>query len=110
VHPAGQSWTRPGRFFAALDARVDYAVVLSADHGGIDLPERLREQGLPEAQRAAEAPGGATSARRLPNWDHSARARLLAESAGSLVCSEGPFWRWINPNLSPERRAKVVAS
>ena len=31
-----------GDFFAFLDARgIDYVVVLSADHGGLDLPERL---------------------------------------------------------------------
>eukprot|EP01042_Synura_sphagnicola_P030780 gene30780-39650_t len=42
-----------GDFFAALDARgIDYAVVLTADHGGFDMPERLREQALPQAARA----------------------------------------------------------
>jgi predicted AlkP superfamily pyrophosphatase or phosphodiesterase len=30
-----------GAFFAALDARgIDYGVVLTADHGGFDMPER----------------------------------------------------------------------
>ena len=34
-----------GDFFQALDReRIDYAVVLTADHGGLDLPERAREQ------------------------------------------------------------------
>lgn len=42
-----------GRLFAALDkAKVNYVAVLTADHGGHDLPERNRQQGLPEAQRA----------------------------------------------------------
>lgn len=41
-----------GRLFAALDrSRVPYAVVLTADHGGHDLTERNRENGLPQAQR-----------------------------------------------------------
>ncbi len=41
-----------GRMFAALDKTgVDYAVVLTADHGGHDLPERNRTTGLPSAQR-----------------------------------------------------------
>lgn len=41
-----------GRLFAALDARkIDYAVVLSADHGGFDAPERLDQQGYPDAVR-----------------------------------------------------------
>lgn len=41
-----------GRLLAALDARgLDYVVVLSADHGGADAPERMRIQGVPEASR-----------------------------------------------------------
>jgi predicted AlkP superfamily pyrophosphatase or phosphodiesterase len=42
-----------GRLFAALDkSKVPYAVVLTADHGGHDLPERNDENGLPGAERA----------------------------------------------------------
>ena len=38
--------------FDQLDAaNLDYAVVLTADHGGFDLPERLDQQALPAAQR-----------------------------------------------------------
>jgi predicted AlkP superfamily pyrophosphatase or phosphodiesterase len=41
-----------GRMFAALDkSKVPYAVVLTADHGGHDLPERNKLQGLPAAER-----------------------------------------------------------
>ncbi len=41
-----------GRMFAALDkSRVPYSVVLTADHGGHDLPERNVENGLPMAER-----------------------------------------------------------
>ncbi|WP_414713362.1 alkaline phosphatase family protein [Sphingomonas sp.] len=41
-----------GAFFDTLDrSGVDYAVALTADHGGIDLPERSRIQGAPDAQR-----------------------------------------------------------
>lgn len=43
---------RLGQFFAMLDKqKIDYAVVLSADHGGLDTPERAREQGMPDAKR-----------------------------------------------------------
>ena len=45
-----------GSFFGVLDSTgVDYEVVLTADHGGNDLPEREVEAGLPEAQRARTA-------------------------------------------------------
>jgi predicted AlkP superfamily pyrophosphatase or phosphodiesterase len=40
------------RLLTALDkARISYVVALTADHGGIDIPERSRLQGLPVAQR-----------------------------------------------------------
>ncbi|MBV1918833.1 MAG: alkaline phosphatase family protein [Sphingomonadaceae bacterium] len=41
-----------GKLFDALDARgIDYVAVLTADHGGIDTPERLNRQGYSGAQR-----------------------------------------------------------
>lgn len=45
-----------GRILAALDAaRAPYVVVLTADHGGLDLPERNRLRGIASAARADEA-------------------------------------------------------
>jgi predicted AlkP superfamily pyrophosphatase or phosphodiesterase len=58
-----------GDFLKFLDnSGVDYAVVLTADHGGQDLPERLRLHGVADAQRvdpglAASAVGKAIGAR-----------------------------------------------
>jgi alkaline phosphatase len=49
-----------GRILAALDAtRQPYIVVLTADHGGHDLPERIKMHGVPDAARvdAALLPG-----------------------------------------------------
>ena len=49
-----------GDFLARLDASgIDYAVVLTSDHGGMDIPERLREKGVAGAARAEPglAPG-----------------------------------------------------
>jgi hypothetical protein len=41
-----------GDFFRFLDsASVDYAVILSADHGGLDIPERLQAKGVKDAVR-----------------------------------------------------------
>ena len=41
-----------GDFFEDLDRdRIDYVVVLTADHGGHDLPERVRQQADVDAQR-----------------------------------------------------------
>jgi hypothetical protein len=45
-----------GAFFAALDARgIDYGVVLSADHGGFDMPERQNREAMPQVARADAA-------------------------------------------------------
>ena len=39
-------------FFDILDGEgIDYVVMLTADHGGLDLPERMSLQGVPAAQR-----------------------------------------------------------
>ncbi|MGV3730639.1 MAG: alkaline phosphatase family protein [Sphingopyxis sp.] len=47
-----------GDFFARLDATgIDYAVALTADHGGHDLPERNRQNAWPDAQRVDKALG-----------------------------------------------------
>jgi alkaline phosphatase len=45
-----------GRILAALDAtRRPYVLVLAADHGGIDLPERSRREGMADAARVDPA-------------------------------------------------------
>jgi len=59
-----------GIVFERLDASgVDYAVALTADHGGLDLPERTRPAGVADAERVdagARPPAiGAEVARRL---------------------------------------------
>lgn len=44
-----------GRLLAGLDkAGISYVVALTADHGGLDIPERNRQRGLPAAERAQE--------------------------------------------------------
>jgi hypothetical protein len=42
-----------GDFLSQLDrSGIDYAVMLTSDHGGMDIPERLREKGVAGAARA----------------------------------------------------------
>ena len=42
-----------GDFLSLLDrSGIDYAVVLTGDHGGMDIPERLRDKGIAGAARA----------------------------------------------------------
>ncbi len=85
-----------GSFFELLDQTgVDYAVVLTADHGGLDVPERLRLQGIAGAARveAAATPAG-----------------MGEEVASGLGLPEPVFtgdW-YVTPSVPEERRAEVL--
>ena len=88
-------------FFALLDrSGVDYAVVLTADHGGQDVPERLREQGFANAARVdpaliASAVGKAVGAR-------------LALS-GPVLIGESSFGdMYLDHALKPAERARAL--
>ncbi len=92
-----------GAFFARLDkAKIDYAVMLSADHGGLDVPERLDEQALPRAARVDPklAPGalGAELVEQL---------KLTID--GPLIYSDGPFGDYyLSKKLTPEQRGLAL--
>jgi len=94
-----------GRLLDSLDARgIDYAVVLSADHGGLDLPERLDQQALPEAARAG--------AELLPaRLSEAVRARTAIAAGEDLVLADGPAGDfYISHALSPDDRARALAA
>ena len=93
-----------GDFFAALDARgIDYAVVLTADHGGFDMPERLREQALPQAARADAA--------LLPKAVGERVGAKLGLDPKGLLLAEGPSGDvWVRSDLTPEQKSAVVAA
>jgi phosphonoacetate hydrolase len=92
-----------GDFFARMDATgIDYAVVLTADHGGHDTPERNRENAIPSAERvdaalAPEAIGAAIAA----DLGLGATAPLLYADAPM-----GDFY--VSRVLSARDRARVV--
>jgi predicted AlkP superfamily pyrophosphatase or phosphodiesterase len=55
-----------GDFLSFLDSRgIDYAVTLTADHGGKDIPERERLAGVTDAQRIDPALGATVMGRKL---------------------------------------------
>lgn len=95
-----------GRIFSALDERgIDYVAVLTADHGAIDAPERLRLQGYARAARAdagltAEAMSQAVTA-----------ATGIAAKSGPLLYSDGAGGDvYISATLSAADKAKVSAA
>ncbi len=92
-----------GAFFERLDKTgVDYMVVLTADHGGQDAAERLRANGIPDAQRLD--PGLSTKA---------INALVAAKTGltGELLLAEGGPGDWYaSKALSAADRAKVLAA
>ncbi|MBC2670705.1 alkaline phosphatase family protein [Novosphingobium piscinae] len=94
-----------GALFARLDASgVDYLAVLTADHGGLDLPERLAQQGLPGAVRVDPALSPAALGKAL-----AAELGLTVE--GPLLYGDGAFGDfWVTKALPETQRARVAAA
>ena len=71
-----------GEFLRGLDATgVDYVVMLTADHGGNDIPERQNEHAVPGASRAADLLSPGTMGRALAAKLHLAGPVLLGSAA-----------------------------
>ncbi len=90
-----------GDFFQELDReRIDYVVVLTADHGGLDLPERSSQQ----------AGGGA-------RVDPGLGATRMGETLGRRLGLRGPVLLgdgafgdiWVDRALPARARARVLA-
>ena len=93
-----------GQFFAGLDARgLDYAVVLTADHGGFDMPERLRQQALPQAARADVALLPANLAQRVG-------AKLGIDPNGLFLGDGAAGDVYVRGGLPADQKAKVLAA
>lgn len=94
-----------GRLLDALDTRgLDYLVVLSADHGGADAPERMKLQGVPEASRLA------------PSLTDKALSETVSKATGVSVKSGqllhgagGSGDIWVDGSIKGKSRARVVA-
>ncbi len=85
-----------GDFFKVLDATgVDYAVALTADHGGNDLPERERQQALPMAQRLSTS------------LDEKAIATKLGIEGDPIATASGDVY--VTPVVPASKKAAVIA-
>lgn len=92
-----------GRLFQMLDkTEVNYAVVLTADHGGHDLPERNDENGLPQAQRVD------------PKLSPFAVAEALSKQYGlaePAIMGDAPFGDiYLSAKVPAKKRAAVLNS
>lgn len=91
-----------GRLFAHLDKRgIDYAVVLTADHGGLDMPERLDQQAYPRASRVDNSLSLAVLAKAV-----SAKTGLQVMDSPLVFGEGGDFY--INRALKPAERARAA--
>lgn len=94
-----------GRLFAALDKRkIDYLVVLTADHGGHDAPERLREQAMPGATRADAALMPAALGAEITR-----RTLIAAPQGQPLLYGDGPFGDiYVNAAITGPTKTRVI--
>ncbi|MFC7537712.1 alkaline phosphatase family protein [Sphingomonas sp. GCM10030256] len=92
-----------GDFFAQLDRNgIDYAVVLTADHGGMDIPERLRDAGVSGSIRADPALAASEIGKLLAPRLGLTGPVLRGEGLGGDV--------WLDAALPPASRTKALAA
>lgn len=90
-----------GEFFRLLDATgVDYQLVLTADHGGHDIPERNDQHAMPDDQRIDAALGVTQMGAAIGRDLHLAGPVLLGSPNGDV---------WIDAHLTPADRGRVLA-
>lgn len=90
-----------GDFFALLDrSGIDYAVALTADHGGEDMPERLRLKGIASAQRVDPALAAPEVGKGIAAKLGLSGPVLFGDVSGDIYVDRG---------LSPANRARALA-
>jgi predicted AlkP superfamily pyrophosphatase or phosphodiesterase len=90
-----------GDFLDYLDSTgVDYAVVLTADHGGEDLPERARLHGVADAQRVDPALGASAVSKTIAAKLGLTGPVLFGDVMGDM---------YVNRSLSPADQGRVLA-
>lgn len=92
-----------GDFLKLLDSRgISYAVVLSADHGGKDVPERERRAGVADARRVDPALSPAVMGRKLV-------AELGMSGPGLL--GDSPFGdMYVDRRLSSSEQSRLLTA
>jgi predicted AlkP superfamily pyrophosphatase or phosphodiesterase len=90
-----------GGFFRSLDSTgIDYLVMLTADHGGHDIPERHRDHGIMDATRVDPALNSGNMAKSL-----ASKLNLK----GDVLYGDGAFGdMYVDRKLTAAQRARVL--
>jgi predicted AlkP superfamily pyrophosphatase or phosphodiesterase len=92
--------TQLGALFKRLDAaKIDYAVALTADHGGHDAPERNDENAAPDAMRVNFDPGKISTD----------VAKSLNLAGGVLAAADVTGDLWISSSVPAALRSEAIA-
>ena len=96
--------TSLGRFFGVLDrSGVDYEVVLTADHGGNDLPEREVANGMTEAARVDVALAAANMGKAI-----AAKLGIAGPTLRAASIPSGDIW--LDAGLTAAQRPAVLSA
>ncbi len=91
-----------GQLFNRLDkAGIDYAVALTADHGGHDATERNDENSIPDAARVEPALSAAEVGITI--------GREMGLTTSVLIGTEASGDMWLDAALTPEQRTLAMA-
>ncbi|HET7709374.1 MAG TPA: alkaline phosphatase family protein [Sphingomicrobium sp.] len=91
-----------GDFFATLDnAGIDYSVVLTADHGGPDIPERARANGVADADWIDPKLSASNVSKALEAELKLPRIEVVGNYSGDIE---------IGPNLAAPDRGRAIAA
>jgi len=92
-----------GDFLSVLDSRgIDYEVALTADHGGLDIPERSRTAGAPQATRISSS--------LYPAKMGAALVQKLGLTGPGLIGDSPVGDIYIDKNLAPRDQARLLAA
>jgi predicted AlkP superfamily pyrophosphatase or phosphodiesterase len=91
-----------GDFFRRLDgAGLDYSVIVSADHGGPDIPERARLNGIAGADWVDPRLGSVAVGKALEAQLKLPQVEVIGNYSGDID---------VGPNLPPADRARAIAA
>ncbi len=96
-----------GTFFAALDAlKVSYIVVLTADHGAIDVAERAQQRGFPAQRITVDVGKTVNSYLRGTGPDPQGRPDFQLDFDAFRAESNGLYF--IRQNIAPQQREHII--